>query len=131
MPVDPASPYADNPLAIGPAGTVHASLDDILAYVPLYFDDGVGPTGRIVSTDVLAEMATPRLMSYGLGWVVQQDSAGRTVLLHDGSNTMFLALFVLVPARRAAIIVLTNAGDNNAMARVNQLGTYLVQHYQF
>ena len=89
------------------------------------------PTGRIVSTDVLAEMATPRLMNYGLGWLVQQDSQGRTVLLHDGSNTMFLALFVLVPERRAAIIVMTNAGDNNAMARVNQLATYLVQHYQF
>jgi CubicO group peptidase (beta-lactamase class C family) len=130
-PVDPADEYADNPLAMGPAGTVHASLDDILAYVQLYFDGGAGPNGQIVSNDVLAEMTTPRLQNYGFGWVIQQDGEARKVLVHDGSNTMFLALFVVIPARRAAVVVMTNAGDDSAMERVGQLATYLIDHFGF
>ncbi len=129
VPVDPGSLGGDNPPAMGPAGTVHASLDDILGYIRLYFDDGVGPAGPIVSHDVLVAMETPHLNDYGFGWLIGHDASDRVALAHDGSNTMFYAVFILIPERKAAIIIMTNAGNAPAVQRVAALWDYLAAHF--
>ena len=68
-------------------GAVHASLGDMLRYVQLYFDGGLGPNGRIVSEEALAKMETPQLGEYGFGWWVRYDDADRVVLIHNGGNS--------------------------------------------
>lgn len=124
--------YPDNPPALGPSGTVHANLGDMLRYVQLYFDGGLGPNGRIVSEEALAKMETPQLGEYGFGWWVRHDDANRVVLIHNGGNTYFYGIVVIFPAQRRAIIVMTNMGGlTRGVARAGQLLDYLEAHYGF
>ena len=73
-PLNPALP--DIAPGFGPAGTVHASIGDLLPYLTMYMDGGVGPNGRIISEASLAAIATPRLEHYGFGWTVGRFADG-------------------------------------------------------
>jgi D-alanyl-D-alanine carboxypeptidase len=128
-PVEPTSTLADIPKASGPAGTVHASLSDLLAYVRLYFDHGLGPLGPIISEASLSEIETPRLHQYGFGWFALRDDRGELVLWHNGSIGTFYSTLVLFPERRGAIILATNDGSNTAWTRIAELDTYLALHF--
>ena len=66
---DPSPIVWDSAPGFGPAGTVHASLGDLIGYVRVYLDGGLGPNGRIISEAALAEINTPRLEHYGFGWL--------------------------------------------------------------
>ncbi len=129
-PVDPAGPYADNPSALGPAGTVHASLADLERYASLYLERGLAPSGRrMVSEAALEEIMKPRLAGYALGWGVMKDAAGRRVLVHDGSNTMFYCSIAIWPDDGDAVIVLSNRGDGKAGPSANALVSYLAERF--
>jgi CubicO group peptidase (beta-lactamase class C family) len=111
-PIDPASGRADNPPALGPAGTVHASLEDYAKFLRVFLTDG----GGWLSPDSLRRLTTPVPgeggQPYALGWIVLPDrswSGGAPVLTHDGSNTMWLARAIVAPGRRAAAICVANA----------------------
>jgi len=45
-PVDPMSVAGNNPQAMGPAGTVHASLADLEVYVRCYLQGGIADSGH-------------------------------------------------------------------------------------
>jgi CubicO group peptidase (beta-lactamase class C family) len=125
---DPGS-YADNPPALGPAGTVHASIGDLVAYARVYLDGGVGPEGRILSEEALTEMETPVLEHYGFGWFTGKTDEGVTVMRHNGSNTFFWALMVLYPERRSAVISMVNCGTDEAWNEVIALTEYFRLHF--
>lgn len=129
-PVDPAGPYADNPAALGPAGTVHANLADLERYASLYLGRGLSSSGRrVISEAALEEILRPRLDGYALGWAVLEDSGGRRVIAHDGSNTTFYCSMAIWPDDGDAIIVLANRGDGKAEAAVGALVTYLAERF--
>ncbi|HET7539590.1 MAG TPA: serine hydrolase domain-containing protein [Polyangiaceae bacterium] len=128
-PVDPGLVSGVGPEAYGPAGTVHANLADLLAYVQLYFDPGVGHEQPILSQAALDEIETPRLHHYGFGWFVGPDENGELVLWHNGSNGSFYSTLVLFPARRGALIMVTNDGSNASWRRIAELDGYLAAHF--
>lgn len=129
---NPTPQIADNPAALGPAATVHASLGDLIAYTKLYFDDGVGPKGRIVSSASLARIETPALGSYAFGWFARGgDGVTPRFLVHNGSNTFFYSTLLIIPSRRAAIIMMTNRGDLDIWVRGDELVDYLAAHFLF
>jgi len=67
-PVPPDYKYADNPAALGPAGTVHASLMDLEKYIALFWNKGRTTDGKqILSESSMEEILTPRLNNYALG----------------------------------------------------------------
>ena len=110
-PVDPALANADNPPALGPAGTVHASLRDMERYLGLYLRAGTDAQGRrLVSEASLEEIYRPRLAGYALGWNVHAPGGVRR-LEHAGSNTTFTCQLIVVPSRGCAVVVMTNRGD--------------------
>jgi CubicO group peptidase (beta-lactamase class C family) len=128
----PRPPESSNfPPAADPFFGVHASIGDLLSYVGLYFDGGLGPNGPIVSASALAQIETPEIADsygyYGFGWIVEQDFEGRTVLLHLGTDGTFCSTIVVIPDRRAAVIAMTNVGP--AAARLNQINSYLFGHF--
>jgi CubicO group peptidase (beta-lactamase class C family) len=129
LPEDAASHDATFPEAYGPSGTVHANLADLIGYVHLYLDGGSGPQGRVISEAALAEIETPRLHHYGFGWFLGEDENGQFVMWHNGSVGGFYSTLVLFPARRGAIIMVTNAGDNAAWNRIGELDAYLSAHF--
>lgn len=107
QPKDPATLGADNPPALGPAGTVHADLEGYGRFLRLFLTEG----GGLVSADSVSRLTTPpEGGAYALGWAVRSgpDWAGGPLLSHDGSNTMWLARAVAAPARGLAFIVAAN-----------------------
>jgi CubicO group peptidase (beta-lactamase class C family) len=117
------------PEAFGPSGTVHANLADLMGYVRLYLDGGWGPQGRVISEAALSEIETPRLHHYGFGWLLGDDENGQLVMWHNGNIGTFYSTLVLFPERRGAIIMVTNAGDDAASARIGELDGYLSAHF--
>lgn len=129
-PVDPSSEAADNPAAIGPAGTVHATLADLERYVGVYLSGGLAPDGsRLVSEATIAELLTPRSDAYALGWGIDTAADGRRIAMHDGSNTMFYCTIAMLPDDGGAIVVMTNRGDSVASVRVAELALYLAERF--
>jgi len=128
--VDPGYVAADNPAALGPAGTVHASLADLERYLSVLLTGGIAFDGkRFVSEENLAALFEPVLDDYALGWLVGITTDGRRYILHDGCNTMFYSLLIMLPDEESAVVVLANRGDPAAGRRVRELGMYLASHF--
>jgi CubicO group peptidase (beta-lactamase class C family) len=113
--MDPADPGADNPLALGPAGTAHMTLSDYAKWLGVFLNDGadwIRPDPLATLTTPLAGEGTP----YGLGWIVlpERPWSKGPVLTHDGSNTLWYATAVVAPGLGAAFVALTNQGDGAA-----------------
>ena len=110
MAVEP-SLVSDNPGALGPAGTVHASLADWARFGALHLAAARGAP-RLVSAEGFATLHETQSKRYALGWIVSEDEdfGDATVLAHDGSNTMWYARIFLVPAHDRGYLFVTNAG---------------------
>ena len=117
VPLDPGQPNADNPAALGPAGTVHTTLSDYLKYAVAHLE-GANGTSTYLTTATFTKLHTPTLgTDYALGWgVVNRAWAGGDALTHAGSNTLWYAVVWLAPARDLAIFAVTNAAGATAGA---------------
>lgn len=122
MPVAP-SPLADNPPVFGPAGRVHLSLPDWARYAIAHLIGATEQKPPLLSHSAFRKLHTPPDGNgYAMGWGVAQPTwAKGVVLLHAGSNTLWFAQIVLVPAARAGYLVATNAGDEKAVGAVRQV----------
>src|SRR5690606_5180911 len=82
----------DNPLYLGPAGTVHCSLEDWGRFAQVMFDEGPGletATRQHLRTAVADDQA------YARGWMVSDAfPLGEPIITHDGSNTVNYASIV-------------------------------------
>lgn len=113
QPMDPVVAGSDNPPAMGPAGTVHMNLEDYARFVRLFLTEG----GEVLSPDSIARLTHPLADdggAYALGWgwlAPQAWTAGGPALVHDGSNTLWLARAVVAPARQAAAILVANVAQ--------------------
>jgi D-alanyl-D-alanine carboxypeptidase len=133
--LDPVAPGpgADNPPAIGPAGTVHCSLADWLKFLVVHLRGARGePT--LVSADTLAALQapvpTPQGGGYAMGWGVEtRDWADGTVLTHSGSNTTFFATVWIAPAKNAIMVAVTNCGGDDAARATDDAFAPLVARY--
>ena len=104
-PVEPG-PEADNPAAIGPAGTVHMTLADWSKFIALHLrGDSANPHRQVkllksATFDRLHRPADGPGPGYACGWLIakrvwakgsQPGDSGR-VLTHAGSNTMWFCV---------------------------------------
>jgi len=126
--VDPGAEHADNPAAIGPAGTVHATLADWGRFVALHMAGERGAP-RLLSAESFARLhARPEGGDYALGWnSIPRDWAGGRVLNHAGSNTLWYCVVWAAPERDFAILVACNIGGRNAELACDALASKLVQ----
>jgi CubicO group peptidase (beta-lactamase class C family) len=108
LPVDPSKEIADNAPVLGPAGTVHVSLDDMAAYIGLHVKGLRGESvDGFLDGQEFKKLYTPFPNSdYALGWVV-----GDQFIWHNGSNNMWYALMVVHAEKNAAVFMVTNAAD--------------------
>jgi len=114
-------PQADNPTAIGPAGTVHMSLRDWARYVTMHMHGerpaAEGAPARLVSPESMKELHRPRLSDYALGWGVPKREWGGgdgRVFTHSGSNTMWFCVVWVSPNKDMAVLAVTNKGGDKA-----------------
>jgi len=82
---------ADSPPVIGPCGSVHLNLSDLLAYLEAHRDR----TASFLSEVSWRTLHTPPFGgTFALGWVVKPDGT----LSHSGSNGLWWANVVITPA---------------------------------
>ena len=111
--------------AIGPAGSVWSSIEDISRWALCMIDSGKYAGGRLVKSETWKEMmkvqtivppdqfyptaqlTKPNWMTYGMGWF-QHDYKGRKVNFHTGSLSGSIAIHGQIPAERIAVYVFGN-----------------------
>ncbi|MBL4626579.1 MAG: beta-lactamase family protein [Roseicyclus sp.] len=95
---------ADNIPAVGPAGRVHLSAQDMLRYLQAHLlqDEDY------LSAELWAILHAPvGEEGYAMGWGVGEDGS----LVHSGSNTLWYAVGYVDPAAGEAVFVAVNTGD--------------------
>ena len=126
--LEPGDPRADNPPGLGPAGTVHATMQDLGRYVAMHL---AGEQGRadLLQPETIRRLHTPAEgFSYASGWVVtSRQWAGGRALVHSGSNLRWYAVVWMAPERDFAVLVATNQGGETAFEATDEAAWRLIQ----
>lgn len=130
QPVEPG-PAADNPPGIGPAGTVHLTIEDWARYARFHLRGAAG-TAELLDPETFARLHTPReggVPPYAMGWDVT-DEAGPNVrvLAHSGSNTIWYSMIWMPLESGFGALVVTNRGGDRAREAVDQALWRLALH---
>lgn len=129
-PVEPG-PYADNPLALGPAGTVHCSGADYAKYMIGHLAGAAGVDGLVTAASFEKLHTPPPGSSYAMGWGVgARGWASGRVLNHHGSNTMWWASVWLAPERGLGLFAAVNAGGDDAFKGADAAVAALIARFE-
>jgi len=112
--------------AIGPAGSVHSSIDEMLRYAEMLLAHGKYEGKQIVSEANLKTIQSPQIVmgapspypeqsapSYGMAWVIQT-YRGHRFVWHNGGIDGFYTLLALLPDDNVAVVIFTNRLDRPA-----------------
>ena len=125
VPVDPTSAEADNPPALGPAGTINIALKDWLLFAQDQLDGEHGH-GKLFKPETYRKLHTPVTGNYALGWGAKLGPDGVPLLItHTGSNGNWLADIRIMPKHDMIFLVAMNSGDDAANQAVKDIGTPL------
>jgi CubicO group peptidase (beta-lactamase class C family) len=103
---------SDNPEVLGPAGRIHMSFDDVLAYLAAHVDGH--PFLKAATRQVLH--TPPFGGDYAMGWVVRTGGD----LWHNGSNTLWYAEVLLNPASGLAAVAAANEAQQSTAPAVGK-----------
>ncbi|HKD51900.1 MAG TPA: serine hydrolase [Candidatus Acidoferrum sp.] len=109
--------------AIGPAGSINSSVDDMSHYLVFQLGDGKYEGKQIIAESDLREMHSPQTavpdlppafslpglghFSYGLAWVATS-YRGHNLVWHNGGVDGFYALLSMLPDDHMGVVILTN-----------------------
>ncbi len=111
IPIDPFTTRADNSPLIAPAGTVHMTTGDLVRYGAAHLEGEFGTEPALLPRSSWERLHTPFLEDYASGWVrYDRDWADGPVIWHNGSNTYWYALLMLLPASNTVLAFTTNDG---------------------
>ncbi len=129
----PLSPglLADNPPAIGPAGTVHLTLADYSRYMAVHVAGARGGAG-LVSSESFGKLHTPAPgTDYSLGWAVtERNWANGGVITHNGSNGYWFATVWIAPQRDLAMFAVANAGGDPGQRATDEAIQVLLARFE-
>ncbi len=130
-PVEPG-PRADNPAVVGPAGTVHASLDDWAKFVRLHLAGARGEAGLLLKPETFAAMHEDADgQSYAMGWgTPARPWAGGVALSHAGSNTMWYCVVWAAPQKNFAVLIATNCAGDPAPKACDEVAGAVIRAWQ-
>ena len=108
----------DNDPSLGPAGTVHLSIEDWAKFIQLWLP---GREPKILDRRTLDMLAQSRSSSskytegwyYTAGWyVAPRPWAGGNTLSHTGTNTYWQSALWIAPNRSVAYLAVANSSDS-------------------
>ncbi len=110
--------------AVGPAGSINSSVEEMLKYVQFRMDEGTVGDRRLLSVDNETQFQSPQMVaggsieypelaysSYGMGLGVSA-YRGRKTVGHGGGIDGFISSMNWMPSERIGIVVLSNNGSN-------------------
>ncbi len=120
----------DNPAVIGPAGTVHATLEAWGRFVADHLAGARG-AGKLLKPALYAHLHTARPgETYAYGWgMTKRAWGGGEVLTHTGSNTMNHSVAWLAPLRGFAVLACTNRGGADAAKACDAAAAALISEH--
>ena len=140
-----AGPDGDNPVILGPAGTVHLSILEFAAWAGWNAGEGrrapalVRPESvRFLHTQVIAIPPLPGAApgtpsgggGYALGWgIARLPYSTEPFVTHAGSNGMNLATVAMQPAHDFALVIATNVGGTKADDALRALTQALYERF--
>ncbi|MCD4783936.1 MAG: serine hydrolase [Candidatus Eremiobacteraeota bacterium] len=106
--------------AIGPAGSINASVNEMAKWLKLHTGDGKVDGKQFISKSNLDLMHSPQIpipgkkrfselgdKFYGFAWLVQ-DYRNHNLVWHNGGIDGFYALICLMPEDKMGVVILTN-----------------------
>jgi len=119
VPLAPSNPSTENPPTLGPAGTVHCTMESYANFLKLHGDGARGVGSNLLPASAFFALHTPLAgQSYTPGgWELEdREPFGGRYLWHTGSNTVnyALAIIPLENSEEPATAALTNVGDADA-----------------
>ena len=117
--------------AVGPAGAINSSVDEMLHYIQFHIDSGSYGGRQLVSKQNIAAMQTPQMLvggqelwpdelgiaTYGLALSVT-NYRGRKLVQHGGGIDGFISQMSWMPKERIGVMVLTNMSGDNPVPNV-------------
>lgn len=103
----------DNPPALGPAGTVYATMADWIGYLQFHLRRNPKDTPNIsMSEETFRYLHEPREnQQYAGGWgVIQRTWSQGPIYTHNGSNTYWYCVVYLAPHEGRGILAASNFG---------------------
>lgn len=115
--------------AVGPAGSINSTANDVLRYLRFQLGDGKAAGKRVLSDRLLAEMHTPQMLvprsfaqallfddnqlplAYGLGWFIG-NHRGKRLVEHGGNIDGYTALVSMLPDENIGVVILCNANGS-------------------
>lgn len=103
----PAAPWTLPTLA--GAGAIRSTADDMLKFARAALDptSPIAPAMKLATAERRPMGATGS--EVGLAWIISKPGGGREIWFHDGGTGGFRTAIALDPAKRSAVVVLTNA----------------------
>lgn len=126
---------ADNPAALGPAGTVHCSIGDLATYCIWHLQSGKTNSIPKLSAESFSLLHTSRYYEknsggYALGWnQVPRPWAGGDALTHNGTNTMNYAVIWLAPQKNFGVAVCCNEGANDVAKATDEVVAAMIHKH--
>ncbi|MBI2014110.1 MAG: DUF3471 domain-containing protein, partial [Candidatus Rokubacteria bacterium] len=117
--------------AVGPAGSINSSVEDMLHYIQFHIDSGAYRGKQLLSKQNVAAMQTPQMLVGSpelwwddLGWATYgmalSASAyrGHKLVQHGGGIDGFISQMSWMPKERFGVMVLTNMSGNNPVPNI-------------
>lgn len=124
--------------AIGPAGSINSSIQDMAKWLAFQLGDGKLADKQLLQRSSLDEMHAPQMvvassgtaespyMLYGLGWFIQP-YRGHTLIQHGGNIDGFTAMVALLPEKQSGLVILSNLnGDPLPTLLMNSINDRLL-----
>lgn len=121
--------YVDNPPALGPAGTVHCSLDDLARYTMIHLQGE--RRGGLLKPETFRKLHTPPAGDGSAhGWLaVSRTWAGGKALTHSGSNNLWYLVMWLAPERNFAVMTATNIAGEDSRKGCDEVATAMIHKW--
>lgn len=114
---------ADNPAVLGPAGTLHATLEAHAALAIEFLKDD-SPLVPFAVREKLFAPHPDQDSTYAMGWGIYDDPKYGQLLLHSGSNTAWTSQIIIAPGLDRVVIVNVNQFSDAAHAAIQQINVY-------
>jgi CubicO group peptidase (beta-lactamase class C family) len=127
QPIEPG-PGSDNVVALGPAGTVHTTMADYSNFMIMHINGARGISG-LVTAQTFEFLHRPPVGSYyATGWIIENEpNGGGRVLLHLGSNNLWVAKVRLMPDIEAGVFLVVNASNTDARQAIATLESQITE----
>lgn len=127
----PPGPLADNPAALGPAGTAHGRMTDLARFAQAHLRGAQGEAGLLSPTGwTRLHSAPPTSPEYALGWFrTRRPWAPGPVFSHHGSNGIWHASVWFAPEADFGVVAVTNAGGEEGFTAADQAVALLIQRF--